>query len=178
MTAMKRLVTIFMSCIVLAACDFSEGTANPPEMSTAIQRDFSSAIYDNNLQKVREYIESGKISVNENFPYGQKPLHKAAYSGKLEVIKYLVKNGADINAKTTGSLSTPLHRAIKRGHEDAAILLLDLGADPSINYGRYTTCYLAKRMSKWADMPRLIARLPGCRDAPLDAVNCCQSCSK
>ena len=167
-----------LSCALLTGCDFIEGLNKPAEMNTPTKIDFADAIHSNNLPKVREYIESGKVGANEDFSYGRKPLHIAASSGKSEIIKYLVKNGADINAIIPGNLSTPLHRAIKQGHEDAALLLLDLGADPSINYGRYTTCCHVKRMRKWVDMQRLIARLPGCKETPFDNAHCCQQCSR
>ena len=175
--AATRLL-LAMSCALLTGCDFIEEIYKHEKMNTPTRRDFSSAVYDNNLPKVREYIESGKITVNEVFDYGQKPLHIAAYSGKTEIIKYLVKSGADINAEIPDTFLTPLHITIRKGHEDAALLLLDLGADPPINYGRYTTCCHVKRMRKWVDMQRLIARLPGCKETPFDNAHCCQPCSR
>ena len=175
--AATRLL-LAMSCALLTGCDFIEEVYKHEKMNTPARRDFSDAVYANNLPKVREYIESGKISVHEAFAYGQKPLHIAAYSGKLEIIKYLVQHGSDINAEIPDTFLTPLHITIRKGHEDAALLLLDLGADPSINFGRYTTCCHVKRMRKWVDMQRLIARLPGCKETPFDNAHYCQQCSR
>jgi Ankyrin repeats (many copies) len=44
-------------------------------------------------------------------------IHEGARSGHLEVVKYLVENGADVNAKTTKGGGTPLWWA-KQNLED------------------------------------------------------------
>ena len=164
---MKKVVALALVCVALAGCDFVNDFFIGP-ISTPTQSNFFDAIVRHDLKAVTADIASGRISIDENFPYGQKPLHLAAYYGAEEIVDYLVKNGANINAAMPSASETPLHTAINRGHEDVAIQLLDLGADPSINYGRYTTCCLVKRMRKWKDMSRLIARLPGCKDAKFD----------
>jgi ankyrin repeat protein len=76
-----------------------------------------------------------------NGPKGRTRLHYAAYTGDLVRIRALVKAGADINALDyTGA--TPLMWACGTSHEDAAHLLLDLGADGTIRKDKYGTSAL------------------------------------
>jgi len=51
------------------------------------------------LNKVKAEIDSGK-DVNSKDIAGQTALIYASENGRLEVVKYLVENGADVNAKS------------------------------------------------------------------------------
>lgn len=56
------------------------------------------------------------------------PLMEAAQEGHLELVKYLLENGANVHAQTqTGD--TALTYACENGHTDVADLLLQYGAD-------------------------------------------------
>ncbi len=61
------------------------------------------------------------------------PLHYAATNGQLEVARWLIEQGADVNAEEgryeNGHGSTPLHAAVRQGHFSVVRLLLDKGAD-------------------------------------------------
>jgi hypothetical protein len=59
---------------------------------------------------------------------GWMPLHVAAGNSRLETIKILVREGADIEAMDL-SRATPLRRALDHGRKDSFQLLLDLGAN-------------------------------------------------
>ena len=58
-------------------------------------------------------------------------LHYAAWGGNLDVVKYLVDKGADINAKTGALLgmTTVLHAAALGGNPEVVKFLVDKGAD-------------------------------------------------
>jgi ankyrin repeat protein len=56
------------------------------------------------------------------------PLHLAAHEGFEEISTMLVKNGADIEARTK-SWRTPLHLAAKHAREGVARMLIQQGAD-------------------------------------------------
>ncbi|MCY3538150.1 MAG: ankyrin repeat domain-containing protein [Cyanobacteria bacterium MAG IRC4_bin_6] len=60
---------------------------------------------------------------------GWTPLHVAADSETLEVIKVLVDGGADLNARNEDGL-TPLHVATQERNPEVVKMLLDAGADP------------------------------------------------
>ncbi|MEM2790511.1 MAG: ankyrin repeat domain-containing protein, partial [Thermofilaceae archaeon] len=55
-------------------------------------------------------------------------LHKAVFRGHLEVARFLVENGADVNARNIDGM-TPLHLAVFRGHLEVARFLVEKGAD-------------------------------------------------
>ncbi|MBN9542865.1 MAG: ankyrin repeat domain-containing protein [Alphaproteobacteria bacterium] len=71
-----------------------------------------------------------KANVNAADNDGYTPLHNAINEGNLEITKYLIKNGADINRKPAKNhADTPLNVAAHKGHFNIAVLLLALGAD-------------------------------------------------
>ena len=95
-------------------------------------------------------VEEFKRLIRES---GGTPLHLAALNNDTAAIRKLVSEGANIDAQTSeagsvGSLSggrlTPLHVAAAMQRDDAALLLLELGADPTIVSGyRDTALHLA-----------------------------------
>ena len=142
------------------------------------------SIRRHDLDAVKKLIESGEVGVDDEIEemYGQGPLHLAVYRRDKDIISYLVQRGANVNMRTaTDTGATPLHAAIGYGYEDIALLLLDFGADPAMQYeyGKVmTTCHAARKVHDYArransprdDMSRLIARLPGCKDEVFDDV--------
>jgi ankyrin repeat protein len=54
---------------------------------------------------------------------------EASYKGFPEIVKVLVKHGADVDALSTAEHNRPLHRAIEQGHADVVDVLLSSGAD-------------------------------------------------
>jgi len=55
------------------------------------------------------------------------PIHYSALNGHFSVVDYLVKQGADINAKGYSEM-TPLHFSVENGYLDAVEYLLNHGA--------------------------------------------------
>ncbi len=70
----------------------------------------------------------GKLSSSNE--QGYTPLMLAAYHGRLEMVTYLAKNGADLNGKS--NYGTPIMAAAIKGNKEIVGLLLDNGADPNI----------------------------------------------
>ena len=78
-------------------------------------------------------------------------LAAAARCGRLELVRWLLERGAEVNDIVTqpammeepwrGNPWPPLHSAIERGHEDVVRLLLAKGADPSLLDGEGQTAY-------------------------------------
>ncbi len=62
--------------------------------------------------------------------FGVTPLHHAAAAGRLDLVKILVKEGADVNAHSD-RFGSPLHYAVASGNADLVKWLLDHKADPS-----------------------------------------------
>jgi ankyrin repeat protein/beta-lactamase regulating signal transducer with metallopeptidase domain len=59
---------------------------------------------------------------------GATALHEAAAIGDVSLVKSLISQGMDVDAKDDNG-QTPLHEAAKRGHKDVAELLISKGAD-------------------------------------------------
>jgi hypothetical protein len=71
---------------------------------------------------------SGSGLIRHNSGPGDTALHVAAGRGQVEVARFLVTQGADINAMN-GWGETPLHCAVAHRHLGMMALLLELGAD-------------------------------------------------
>jgi ankyrin repeat protein len=66
---------------------------------------------------------------------GQTPLTAAAQLGRVEVVRLLLRNGADPNLRDFGSdypHETPLSTAAKHGQLEVCRILLEAGADPNV----------------------------------------------
>jgi ankyrin repeat protein len=87
-----------------------------------------SAVTYQDLEKVKDLVEAG-VDVNYREPrYGNTPLSMACQYNLVEIARYLMDKGADINLRTkTGH--TPLMAAAS-GSETLFHLLLEKGADP------------------------------------------------
>lgn len=82
------------------------------------------------MEDVRRFVEEDGVDVNMDLE-GRRPLHYAADFGHSLVVEYLIKKGADINAKDKHDI-TPLLAAIFEGHSDVVRLMLDKGADKNL----------------------------------------------
>lgn len=79
----------------------------------------------------------------------ETPLHEAAFAGSLHAAKHLIKHGADVNARNSKAGMSPLHIAAIAKHEKMMALLIENGADASLQdvYGQ-TAEELMKLMSQ------------------------------
>lgn len=78
---------------------------------------------------------------NEKNSLGATALYLASAKGHTEVVKHLLKLGANPNIKG-GWFDYPLHAACVNGHDDVATRLLSHGADPSSN-GKFSSAFEA-----------------------------------
>merc|ERR1712165_332523 len=81
------------------------------------------------LKKVE--ADKAKEFVNNSSTIGWTVLIQAANEGKVDFVKWLIANGADING-TMGSGWTALHAASMNGKNEVVKLLLEKGADQTI----------------------------------------------
>jgi len=85
-----------------------------------------------NTQKIAAVVVGGKIfdkaALQKMLAQVETPrLGQAVVDGKIEQVKLLISEGDDVNEKTTTG-DTPLHYAVRYGHEDVAELLIAKGA--------------------------------------------------
>ena len=83
--------------------------------------------------------------VNAYSEDGFQPLGLAAYFGRIEIVKYLLKAGAEVNSPSRNSLGvTPLQSAVAGRHLEITSLLLEAGASPNVcERGGYTPLHTA-----------------------------------
>ncbi|EPS29815.1 hypothetical protein PDE_04765 [Penicillium oxalicum 114-2] len=83
----------------------------------------------------------------------RSPIHIAAAKGLLPILRQFPALSSAINSQDILS-RTPLHLAVLHGHEDFALALLEMNADPLLRdeYGRNILDYAV-------EYPRLVARL-------------------
>lgn len=94
------------------------------------------AINAGNLAQTKFIVSVLRVDPNNiNDPYiewqlGGSVLHKASYNKDLEMIRYLLKKGADPNVSGCCASGTPLYIAASQGDYDVVKELLQGGADP------------------------------------------------
>ena len=94
----------------------------------------SLAAYKGKLPFVKRLVEAG-ADVNL---YGWPPLIYASFNGHAAVVDYLLKKGAEVNARTANG-STALLFAARFGHLEVVELLLQNNADPNLANARGAT---------------------------------------
>lgn len=82
----------------------AEASSNP---ETPKEESFAWAVKTGDLTNVKEFVEKDKLSVNHKDANQRTPLHWAADFNQVEVMKYLVSKGAQVNAKDKYGI-TPL----------------------------------------------------------------------
>lgn len=81
------------------------------------------------LETVARIVASGRAKANAVAADGTTPLHWAAVNNRLSVCEFLVRNGAEVDARGGDLQGTPLHWACRSGHVYIAHLLVSNGAD-------------------------------------------------
>lgn len=85
------------------------------------------------LASLHGHLESARLLVEKgaevNRP-GWAPLHYAAVSGNVELVRFLLDRNAYIDAQSPNR-TTPLMMAARHARSDVARLLVELGADPT-----------------------------------------------
>ncbi|XP_051186591.1 uncharacterized protein [Lolium perenne] len=113
---------------------------------------------DGNIRSMKKLAEGlaregkslGEMTVNDPLHRRLGPLHFAAWSGKLEMCRFLIKDlHLDVNADADRGSSPLLFAACGRAPKEAVRLLLDRGANPNIACGKgYTVLHVVATMTK------------------------------
>ena len=105
------------------------GSAHSQASETASSAAPATASEAEEVKRIQAMIRDSPDLINSPDPKTQQtPLHEAAAKGQLIVAQFLLKNGADPNARRYSGF-TPLHDAAMNGHKSMVELLLDHGAN-------------------------------------------------
>lgn len=106
------------------------GSMSQAELSTCsapqTQRIFQEAVRKGNTQELQSLLQSMtscEFNVNSFGPEGQTALHQSVIDGNLELVKLLVKFGADVRLANRDGWSA-LHIAAFGGRQDIALYLI------------------------------------------------------
>ncbi|MCL2284176.1 MAG: ankyrin repeat domain-containing protein [Fibromonadales bacterium] len=98
--------------------------------------DIFAAAKGGTVDDVRYFVEKKGININVKNNTDWTPSHFAQCNSNVEVLKYLISKGADVNAKTKATEAetdvTPLHAAIFGGKVDFVKVLISAGADVNV----------------------------------------------
>jgi ankyrin repeat protein len=120
MKQLSRLISFLMMFLWLFACTVSSHAQNNDERLWR-------AAASGDLEGVKSAIGQG-AHVDYKGRAGFTPLNAAARQGNLEVVKYLVEHGADIDKSDNNRDKTPLLAASFKGHFDIVKYLVEKGA--------------------------------------------------
>jgi ankyrin repeat protein len=124
------------SAAAFVALIFSAGQNVPPLAPKAPDTPGEAlhlAVRKGNLEEVKRLVGSG-TPVDARDVLGSTPLLDAVWTGQRELAEFLIKHGADVNARHTEAGSSPLQYAVLTGQESIARLLLNSGAQVSGQY--------------------------------------------
>lgn len=89
--------------------------------------------------RVKELVDAG-YNVNERDSETVTLLHWAAINNRKEIMGFLIEKGAEVDAVGGELNATPLHWATRQGHLDAAVILMNAGADPTLRDAEGCSC--------------------------------------
>ncbi|GFX74022.1 ankyrin-1 [Trichonephila clavipes] len=82
------------------------------------------AVANGNVEVAKFLLQEKIFHINDKGNCGFSLLHIAAQEGNLNVVKYLIDHGADVNSENDAG-SKPIHIAAREGHKDIVELFLN-----------------------------------------------------
>lgn len=100
-------------------------TSSCPQMAAQCQKSLREAVRNGDSSGLKRLLEAreGKINLNVFDTEGQTPLHQSCQLGNLELVKLLVRFGADVRLANRDGWSA-LHIAAYGGHTDILLFLM------------------------------------------------------
>lgn len=89
------------------------------------------ALVNGEMKTVKEFVKADPGAVNDKI-FGWSPLQMAANTNQLEVVKYLIKNGAELDYMQPYAQHTAFHVAAFKQFTDMTTLLAKSGADVNV----------------------------------------------
>lgn len=109
----------------------SEEDIPVPKVQTTqyeLNNEFSKAVRERNYTVIKDLLDNGLISPNEEIMGGMiRPLIIAAFVGEAKAVKLLLEKGADLERSPMGL--TPLAQASEEGNSECVQVLIDASAN-------------------------------------------------
>ena len=90
---------------------------------------FIKAVKEGNLEIAQTVLDKNPSLVNRHIDKQYAMLHVAVHNENEKLLRFLLKNNANINIGTKQDGKTPLHIAATYGYQEMAIILLENGAE-------------------------------------------------
>merc|ERR1711935_690189 len=111
------------------------------------------------FDRCKEIVEGERFDVRKPDEQNITILHWAAINNRKDLVTYYLSAGSIIDAIGGDLNSTPLHWAVRQGHQSMVALLIEKGADPSIRDGEGAAAvHLAAQFGFWPICAFLVAR--------------------
>ncbi|XP_030754592.1 ankyrin repeat domain-containing protein 49-like [Sitophilus oryzae] len=124
------------------------------------QKQILEAAEKGDLETIKALLNEDKTLISTVDKDKYTPLHRACYSNHLEVVKYLVEQGADISAKTD-MLWEPLHSCCQWNNVKCAAYLIQCGANVNAtSEGGQTPLHIAAAHGACYDTVQLLLMHP------------------
>ncbi len=104
-------------------------------MEKEIIQSMRAAIKMGSLDRVKELLAKNKELLDVDTPFGSW-LHVAADQGRMDIAKYLIECGMDVNRNGGISGGNPIHSAARNGRLDIIELLYHNGAKFDVSEAR------------------------------------------
>jgi len=122
---------------VLAACYSGRQEVRDFLIAEGASLELAEAAASGRLPRVKELVEAEPAAARGSSPDGFPVMALAAAFGHLEVVRYLLDKGAEVNAvASNGSGYTALTGAVAGGHLEIARFLAEHGAHVNYRYAR------------------------------------------
>ncbi|WP_425495272.1 ankyrin repeat domain-containing protein [Paenibacillus tengchongensis] len=111
-------------------------------INAASIKEIRNAIKDDDIQEVKRLIGYDKEILNTMTAFGTW-LHVAAKKGHLDIVKFLLEKGIDINKKGGTFDGSALNLAAGEGHLEIVQYLLDHGAEIDVSLAQRNPLFAA-----------------------------------
>ncbi|KIW05991.1 uncharacterized protein PV09_03175 [Verruconis gallopava] len=101
-----------------------------PKPPLPVEEDIMQLARLGEIGAIQRLFDSGKYDATYADEQGITPLHWAAINNHYALCHFLIKSGANVNAKGGDAVATPVLWAAKKCHYYVVNLLLENGADP------------------------------------------------
>ncbi|MBF0311639.1 MAG: ankyrin repeat domain-containing protein [Magnetococcales bacterium] len=135
------LVLVFLGSAGASADHFSYAVSILTKTGGEEYRAFLEAIDKHDDEALRTLLIKGNPNVSND--KGARPIHAAAYLGRVGALRLLIRRGAELEALAHGGW-TPLHYAAFGGKVEAIRVLVAMGLPPdSVDVGGETPLFYA-----------------------------------